>query len=350
MTWMISESELDIFQRQVLKIPFDSRAVIQGCAGSGKSVLALQLAKHIIESGKESVLVIVFTNALLDFMKAGIEELEIPGEICMLAHKWANLNPRPTADYIIIDEVQDFSVEEGATWGNNGAAYSKGSIEGFNQCARKGMLMFGDDAQRLYSEGSEIINIGQYLKIKSQCYQNLQINYRLPKKIARVAEKIMSVENRDDIEGRCQKEGDNKPVIKKCNSINEEIDYIIDRINELNLENVGIIVPGNKHAAEVFNYLYKKGINTEVKYEIHRNDKINTLDFSSTNPKIMTYHSSKGLQFEAVFLPLFEETRENLRRPIYVAMTRSLDRLYITHTNALSLFLNDVPNDLVNKL
>ena len=48
-----------------------------------------------------------------------------------------------------------------------------------------------------------------------------------------------------------------------------------------------------------------------------RNNK-DTLDFDSTNPKIMTYHSAKGLQFEAVFLPFiekFEEIKKKIGTP-----------------------------------
>ena len=45
--WMIKESELDDDQIKVLTATLDKSCVISGCAGSGKSVLALIKAQRI---------------------------------------------------------------------------------------------------------------------------------------------------------------------------------------------------------------------------------------------------------------------------------------------------------------
>ena len=58
----------------------------------------------------------------------------------------------------------------------------------------------------------------------------------------------------------------------------------------------------------------------------------------------MTYHSSKGLQFEAVFLPNCE-SNDN-KNPLYVAMTRTYQSLYILHSGNLSNFFDCVPTNL----
>ena len=59
----------------------------------------------------------------------------------------------------------------------------------------------------------------------------------------------------------------------------------------------------------------------------------------------MTYHSSKGLQFEAVFLPNCESD-DGSKIPLYVAMTRTYQSLYILHSGNLSSFFDDVPTNL----
>lgn len=343
MGWMISEAELDSFQRQVLNLNPNSRSLIQGCAGSGKSVLALHLAKHILAAQSASVLVIVFTNTLSNYMKAGIRELDLPENICILAHHWANANPRPTADYIIVDEVQDFKQNEPDTWtGSYDKLFKRATIEAFNESAHLGLIMFGDDAQMLYAHGTDLIHIVSMLNIKGGFYQNLQMNYRLPKKIARVAERIM--DPAEFIEGRCTREGENVPIINKCNSREEEMSYILSKILDNDLENVGILVPENKDAEYVYTFLNHSGISTEAK-----TGKIDTLDFSSTNPKIVTYHSSKGLQFENVFIPFCVENKKN-RKPLYVAMTRTLDRLYITYSSEECSYFDDLPDNWVNRI
>jgi superfamily I DNA/RNA helicase len=70
------------------------------------------------------------------------------------------------------------------------------------------------------------------------------------------------------------------------------------------------------------------------------------LDFTSDNPKLMTYHSSKGLQFENVFLPDCTVEDDDNRNPLYVAVTRTYQSLYILHSGNLSSLFDDVPRDL----
>jgi superfamily I DNA/RNA helicase len=94
------------------------------------------------------------------------------------------------------------------------------------------------------------------------------------------------------------------------------------------------------------------GVNCECRYSLGTfggNDfeSKDSLNFNSDNPKIMTYHSAKGLQFETVFLPMCtasDEERE--RKPLYVAMTRSYQDLYIMHSGNLSPFCRNVPVSL----
>lgn len=347
MGWMISESELDIFQQQVLNINFNNRAIIQGCAGSGKSVLALHLAKHIWDAVSKSVLVIVFTKALLNFMRGGIQELHLPENMCMLAHDWANSCPLPEADYIIVDEVQDFALRGPSTWsGANNTVYNRGTIEMFHQCAHKGLLMFGDDAQMLYRYGTELLAIKDLLHIKGGLYQNLVINYRLPKKVAVAAEKIMDCE--ENLEGRCKREGVNTPIIMACKTRQDEISYVVDRITELDLNNAGILVHSNDDAFIVYKELSGYGLNCEVKYKDGRQN-VDTLDFTTSNPKIVTYHSAKGLQFDNVFIPFCDNKVCN-SKPLYVAMTRTIDRLYITYSGTPCKFLARIPDDKVKRL
>ena len=110
----------------------------------------------------------------------------------------------------------------------------------------------------------------------------------------------------------------------------------------------------------------KNNINNESKYEKYKDINNNlvyqqttngmgnkwcgtsdTLDFTSENPKIMTYHSAKGLQFGTVFLPaVVEPTDDSRQKALYVAMTRTYRNLYVMYSGSLPKPLSDVPSDL----
>ena len=88
--------------------------------------------------------------------------------------------------------------------------------------------------------------------------------------------------------------------------VEEQIKAIIDIVRRKDLTDVAILVPHNEMVKIVGEYLSDLNINFEQKYSDKRdyfNNKEN-LDFSTTNLKVMTYHSAKGLQFETVFLPM----------------------------------------------
>ena len=62
--WMIVESELDADQIRILTATLDRSCIVEGCAGSGKSILALIKAQRIQKERGNNYRVIVFTKAL----------------------------------------------------------------------------------------------------------------------------------------------------------------------------------------------------------------------------------------------------------------------------------------------
>ena len=116
------------------------------------------------------------------------------------------------------------------------------------------------------------------------------------------------------------------------------------------LTDVGILFYKNEDAKFASEFLTSKGLNNEVKYSFNGNWR-DSLNFNSTNPKILTYHSAKGLQFETVFLPKcnIEKTYDNnsQQKSFYVAMTRCYKNLYIMHSGDLTSFISgSVPVNL----
>ena len=107
------------------------------------------------------------------------------------------------------------------------------------------------------------------------------------------------------------------------------------------MEDVGILFRHNDEVERAYEYFKNHGVNVEAKF-----GKFMDLDFSSDNPKMMTYHSSKGLQFEHVFIPECTVEDDDDRNPLYVAITRTYRALYIMNSGNLSSFFDDVPTSL----
>jgi len=96
--WMIKESELDEDQIKVLMATLDKSCIVAGCAGSGKSILALIKAQRIQRERGNDYKVIVFTKALCHYMNTGRKELGLRNEF-YYHWQWKNRMNCSPADY-----------------------------------------------------------------------------------------------------------------------------------------------------------------------------------------------------------------------------------------------------------
>lgn len=325
-SFYVKDSELDDYQVKIINKRTDNSFIVKGCAGSGKSILALWKAKQIQNENRGSYQFIVFTKALMQYMSDGVRQVGINSNNVDYHWNWENRRGCPSADYIIVDEAQDFS---------------KDDILLFKSKARKALLLYGDSAQQLYKflEEKKTVSMEEIAVITGYQTEQLVFNHRLPKKVARLAEYISSTN--DDLEGRCKVEGIEKPKILKYNTFEGQLDAIAEIIKNRNFEDVGIFFRHNNNVERAYNHLKRKGLNVEAKF-----NRTIDLNFNSDNPKLMTYHSSKGLQFEAVFLPECNCSGNDDRNPLYVALTRTYQSLYVMHSGNLSSFFDSVPRNL----
>lgn len=324
-SFYVKDSELDDYQVKIINKRTDNSFIVKGCAGSGKSILALWKAKQIQNEGRGTYKFIVFTKALMQYMTDGVRQIGINSNNVDYHWSWEK-NGSPSADYIIVDEAQDFSKED---------------ILKFKKKARTALLLYGDSAQQLYKflKDKTTVSMEEIAVLTGYQTEQLVFNHRLPKKVARLAEYVSS--SYDDLEGRCKLEGVEKPKILRYNSFNAQLDAITEIIKNRNFEDVGIFFRLNSEVERAYNYYRHKGINVEAKFY-----RTIDLNFNSDNPKIMTYHSSKGLQFEAVFMPECTSSDNDDRNPLYVGLTRTYHSLYIMHSGNLSSFFDAVPKNL----
>ena len=124
---------------------------------------------------------------------------------------------------------------------------------------------------------------------------------------------------------------------------------IADLIGKRDFKSIGILMPSNDAVLKFYERFTDLGIPCEYKYSKkgHRDAWRDNLDFRSELPKIMTYHSAKGLQFEAVFLPQYQgASGVDDRKALYVAMTRTWRELYVSYVGELKVPLSNVPPQL----
>lgn len=337
--WMVKESDLekDDYEYQVLHAVLDKSCIVSGCAGSGKSVLALIKAQRIQrEKNTNNYQIIVFTKALCKYMNAGRSELGLNKQF---TYHWKFQNDGcPSSDYLIVDEIQDFDREE---------------ILEFINATNKQFFFFGDTAQSIYNgirkpdgtvKNTLPVNRISGLIPDNKDFEvfNLCHNYRLPLPVARIAEKIgvgLPLFN-ENIYKSPEKE---MPRIIQYDSFDRQMEAIARLINNGRVSDVGILVPHNDDVDRVSDVLNKLHVNHELKSKTSF-----TLDFSTENPKVMTYHSAKGLQFGTVILPCIAplypsgDRRISEQKALYVAMTRTYRNLFVMYSGDLPYPLSEI--------
>lgn len=326
----IDYSELDDFQRLLIDRKNNRSLVVSGSAGSGKSLIALHKAKQIAASG-ESYSVIVYTKTLRKYFQDGLRGLN-PNKVYSY-HAWKRLH-REKVTYLIVDECQDFTSQQ---------------INEFRASA-KYCLFFGDTAQSIMGFNTPTMSVEDIAHWLDVPADPLYFNYRLTRPIAKLGETVGRV---DDLEIRCKRDGE-KPNLISASTFDEQLDKIVEAIRNRSLNNVGILLPYNRQqrgcmsVEYVKNYLNQRGIECEYKYNETSGTEMN-INFKSRKPKIMTWWSAKGLQFKDVFIPGCETNFDSkYRAALFVAMTRSSERLYLLYSGSLSSFFPDPSSSLYN--
>lgn len=371
MRWMITEDKLGADQISVVdeitKIT-DKPIWIKGHAGSGKSVLLLHsLADYLVLNPSAKVTVVVFTRALVDLLSIGLRQIpklsgkNIPVQtIYQLKHKIDNNHNK--YDAIFCDEIQDLPID-----------FIK-SIKGF--CTH--LIIAGDAEQSIYN----FVPVFEQrpakpLEIKNEIdaiEKNLGIIYRLSTSILNVLKKVFPTMLADM--PNIAKE-DTQIKLYVADNINEEINFCwtdIKKTNTLRASEVSaILISGHNAIISFTNKVLElegkeKWIrvdagdrpNYDLMNEHLKNQKLpliyignnhgSLVDADQQNKvAIMTYHSSKGLDFDYVYLPMVNDDmyiHSNENALLLVALSRSKSGLFISFTNrlypGLQKFLADI--------
>ena len=352
MAWLVPENMLDDQQRQFVEnVDIDRQNVwIKGFPGSGKSVLLAYTMKKIKQRSPQSkVVVVVYTHALIAMFRAAFSEMGIAATIITYPDFQKGYE---RYDYILCDEVQDLREDVLRSM------YSRA----------KHVIVAGDENQSIYEDTVLPSQIGTILDARNF---ELQIIHRLSSSIIAAVEKFLPNLNifsakRDMTKSTTQ--------IRLCTSTSsrDEIKYIVREAERA--VNVGdtaaILIPTHDSIMAFFQEVLANAGKNKWTVQLNRFGKVDYEQLnkylgnqgikmqyvgnkygsfiSGTNKIcVMTYHSSKGLDFDNVFMPglnqsLYITPNELLNRVLFmVAMTRSRKNLYLTHSGTRSAYLSN---------
>lgn len=358
MKWLPAENELGREQNDFLDeiIRTEQNESVAGFPGSGKTVVLLYSVVNLRKKNHDAKIIIVeFTHALIKMIKTAIGELSKEPRYRDLhlgnieIRTYYDFLKRPgNYDYIVCDEVQDVPTNV---------------IAAMKQRAKR-VIVGGDANQSIYAEDPQWrlppCTSAELDSILLPKKTNLTIIYRLTKKIISAINSFLP--SMKILEGRASMVKTNVQIrLWKSADKKQEVLHVMDeaksRIN--NNDSVGILLPTHKtikHFANIALEIAGKPVWVEQKTRygntdfasLNRHLRENGIpmqyvangygDFSSESLiTLITYHSSKGLDFDAVMMPFCNSAdmpfmvNETL---FMVAMTRSRKDLFISYSSA----------------
>lgn len=361
MKWLPGENDLVKEQTEFRNQVWTEKGnvYVSGFPGSGKSVCLLYAVKTIRDKEPNaSILFVEFTHSLIKMIEAALSELGL-ANIQVVTYADFERNYRGSYDYIICDEVQDMSAD---------------LLELMKRRAKR-IIVGGDPNQSIYEtlpNGGPTVGPEEMKRILTPKTSELTILHRLNKFIIRGINSFMP-QMRMLAEKSSMLKKHKPAYVWHCIDQNDEVKRIMeDAKTALNYgESVAILLPAHWKIENFVNiYLQYIGKPTfdfsqdrqygkpnygllnqhlekhGVKMQSITNG-FGSLVTDSDKIILSTYHSSKGLDFDKVFMPFCNQGSGNEDDPrlFMVAMSRSRKDLTLSYTTNMNRFIQQFFNN-----
>ncbi|MBD1864298.1 MULTISPECIES: DEAD/DEAH box helicase [Trichocoleus] len=364
---------MDLQQEQLARSLGEGHRVIHGVAGSGKTLILAYRCQHLAQHTTKPILVLCFNVSLAARLRQMIQEKGLSDRVKVRHfHGWCvdqlknHQLPLPNwresqGDAYVEQLVQ--RVIQGVDQGNIPAGHYGAVMidEGHDfkpewlklvvqmvDPETNSLLLLYDDAQNLYGEDKQQKFSFKSVGIQAQGRTTiLKLNYRNTAEVLTLAyefaKEVMSpTDDQEDapVLVSPQSVGRHGPVpeLIRLPNFKHEADYLVERVQQFyergTAWNEMAIVYRSKFMGEC---IYQQLQQAQVPIEwVNATNESRNFHPSDQSIKLMTMHSSKGLEFSVVFIPgvgylpnqygtIQEETRL-----FYVAMTRAIDQLVLT--------------------
>jgi chloramphenicol 3-O-phosphotransferase len=332
---------LDAEQFAVLQALMENESVlVTGAAGSGKTVLALAMARKLAESGKK-VLLLCFTEPLARWLanQAGGENMEVWAvkrfALDLLRRSGKEVKVEETAAFwrgvsldaaaealpalklsieaVVLDEGQDLSDDDWML------------VE--ELCRNKPLWAFCDPAQGFWPDR----------RVKTELFKTrftLKRSYRCPDAVQRLAGYYLGLEV--DCESLQQALDEEIIAVRTCPGPGTVVDHIafeIDKLKSSGLEASDIAILSLRGGAEPGSIVHRERIGTHRVVRAHDPE-------AGSNVVVETFLRFKGLERPAVIITDLHlaQGKPDYAKRMYIALTRTLSLVRIIDTREALLF------------
>lgn len=366
---------MDIQQEQLARGLGEGHRVIHGVAGSGKTLILGYRAEYLAKISQRPILVLCYNKTLATKLAELIAAKNLQDKIHVVNfHAWCSrqlnefqvekpaienktrdvyfedcvnhvihsveqkLIPSAQYDAVLIDEGHDFKPE-----------WLRLAVQMLHPDSNS-LLVLYDDAQSIYGGAKKLkfsfSSVGVQAKGRTTI---LKLNYRNTVEVLLVASAFA-----DELLNLKETEEDQAPTLLPMSAgrrgakplfvarpgFKEEAEFIVDRLIEANeagttWNEMAIIYRRYGVGKQMTEVLKRK----EIPFQWQQDSK-HSFSPSHDSVKLITMHSSKGLEFPLVCipgvgaLPIEEDDFQEEARLLYVAMTRATSDLVMTHSES----------------
>jgi DNA helicase IV len=319
---------------------------ISGGAGTGKTVVSLWRHIQNIDDFNKSSMLTTYTKTLNSYLfNSALKESREAQKYIWTSFVIYTHAGQWKVDEIIIDEAQDLTFQHLQDMKKYANHISYGAD--FNQKLYLGTVT-EDEIKRLFPDNVEY-----------NLQQNFRNSYHILNFTKSVLVNFLIPQNTID-----ELEYENigiKPIMCIVDNFEKEIEKIIEIINEFRTEKhtIAILLPfqdGRNSNGEIWNFAYAQCVDKYHKELINRGifcsayyNKMNIDFVEIDNVHITTFKSVKGLEFNTVIIPNFNNMNENIKdiriineEDYYVAFTRARKNLYLFSSSQLNFVNNSI--------
>lgn len=325
MDWMVPRNRLDREQLAMLSeiLDGDGNYFVKGCPGTGKSVLLA----HIYRDYKAThpgarVCILTYTHALIACLKDGLRdssaEVYTFPSFCY-RHGYYDL--------ILVDEAQDMEPKWASTISS----------------AASRAILFGDFGQSIYDDR---LDENDLMNSFSPKVLELKTIYRLTKSLKELVQAVYPGRVFNAQIGRLVADTDIQLLVEGDSTT--EMEAVADRMRKFaKPQKPAAVLFSTKRRLLRFMHVVCPELPDSVELDDGLNDRLRSSgvvfrflgngfgSFSESDTRpivyVMTWHSSKGLDFESVGLPDLSKARLDEDAPFYVAMTRARRNLLMSY-------------------